>query len=251
MRTNLWPGLVKTLMHNLNRQQTRLRLFESGLKFVPQGTFVQQESVLSGLISGSAFPAQWGVASRSCDFYDLKGDLEELLKLTHASEEFTFKPGSHQALHPGQTAEIFRKDKSVGFIGALHPTVLQALGISQPVFVFEMSLALIEDALVPKAVEISKFPEIKRDIAIFVDRAIPVQAISGTIMKSAGEWLQEVNVFDVYQGKGVPDNQKSVALSLTLQHPSRTLVDEEIVKIVEQVILALRDDFAAELRKQR
>lgn len=249
MRTNLWPGLVKTLIYNLNRQQNRIRLFESGLRFVPQGTTLLQERVLSGLISGPAFPPQWGIASRQSDFFDLKGDLQVLLNLTFAKEEFTFKSGVHPALHPGQTAEIFRNEKSVGFIGGLHPTVLQMLSLPQPVFVFEVALELIEDAHQPKAIEVSKFPEIRRDIAIFVDRSVPVEAISGTIKRSAGEWLQEVNVFDVYQGKGVPENQKSIALSLTLQHASRTLVDDEVVKLVERVIVALKDDFAAELRK--
>lgn len=249
MRTNLWPGLVKTLIYNMNRQQNRIRLFETGLRFVPQekGNYLQ-ERVMSGLISGSALPEQWGAPTRSVDFFDLKGELETLFKLTFAKDEFEFKTGSHPALHPGQTAEVYYRNQSIGILGALHPNLIRALDLPQNVFLFEMALDEIESILVPKFSEISKFPEIRRDIAILVDQSIPAQTIRDTIISTGGDWLKEVNVFDIYQGKNVGQNRKSIALSLTLQHSSRTLIDEEVADLLERVIVVLKEKFAAELR---
>jgi phenylalanyl-tRNA synthetase beta chain len=248
MRTNLWPGLIKTLTYNLNRQQNRVRLFETGLRFVPQLNDYSQERVIGGLLSGTAFPEQWGVKSRQADFFDLKGDLQNLLRLTLAGDDFTFRVGSHPALHPGQTADIYRGEKYVGTMGALHPSLVQALDLPNSIFLFELLLDELEQAKLPKFSEISKFPEIRRDIAIFVDRSIPVQKIQDTIRNTAGELLKSVNLFDVYQGQNVGENRKSLALSLTLQHGSRTLVDEEVADLIERVIVKLKETFAAELR---
>ncbi len=248
MRTNLWPGLVKTLMYNLNRQQNRVRLFESGLRFVPHGDNYLQERVLAGLISGSAFPEQWGVATRKVDYFDLKGDLEAFLRHTLRLNHFTFVPAKHAGLHPGQSAEVHCDGKLVGHIGCLHPLITQELDLSSQVFVFELLLEQIEQARLPRYSEVSKFPEIRRDIAIFVDRSIPVQAIQDTIIETGGELLKEVNLFDVYQGQNVSESRKSLALSLTLQDGSRTLVDEEVTDLMERVIVVLKERFAAELR---
>lgn len=248
MRTNLWPGLVNTFLYNHNRQQSRVRLFEVGLRFIQRDKTVLQQRVLSGLVSGSAFPEQWGLPARKVDFFDLKGDLESVFKLTSAMDEFIFKSGEHPALHPGQTAEIYRKDDFVGSFGVLHPGIMQTLAISENVIVFEILLDQLEIARQPHFSEISKFPEIRRDIAIFVDQTVPSQAIQDTIAEVSGELLREVTVFDVYQGKGVAPHRKSIALALTLQHYSRTLVDEEVADIVERVIVALKERFTAELR---
>jgi phenylalanyl-tRNA synthetase beta chain len=248
MRTNLWPGLVNTLLYNQNRQQSRVRIFEIGLRFIQKDGGLDQERVLSGLISGSAFPEQWGVPLRHCDFFDLKGDVQNLLKLTHNEQEFSFRPGSHPALHPGQTAEIHRNGQMIGVIGALHPAVMQALDVQNKVYVFEMLCEPLQTARVPRSAEISKFPEIRRDIAILVDQTVPAQRIQDTISEVAGELLKEVRVFDLYQGKGIAPEQKSIALALTLQHASRTLVDEEVAELMERVLSALQNRFAAELR---
>jgi phenylalanyl-tRNA synthetase beta chain len=248
MRTNLWPGLIKTLMYNANRQQNRVRIFETGLRFVSHQHNFLQERVLGGLINGSAYPEQWGVPTRAVDFFDLKGDLQSLFKLTFASDEFTFKKAEHAALHPGQTAEIYRNDQYVGIMGSLHPIIVQNLDLQSPVFVFELLLERLEIAQLPRFNEISKFPEIRRDIAIFVDRSVPLQMIQDTIREKAGELLQDINLFDVYQGQHVGVDRKSLALSLTLQHSSRTLVDEEVTDLMDRVIGALKERFAAELR---
>lgn len=249
MRTNLWPGLVNTLLYNQNRQQSRVRLFEIGLRFITQQNELSQQRVLSGLISGSAMPEQWGIPARSADFFDLKGDLQAIFNLTLEPTAFTFEATQHPALHPGQTANIYRSGQWIGQFGALHPAVAQTLGIQGKVFVFELLLEPLEMAKLPKFSEIFKFPEIRRDLAILVDRSIPVQQIQDTIRGIATDkLLKDVAVFDIYQGKGIAENRKSVALALTMQHVSRTLVDEEVADLMERVIVALKQKFAAELR---
>lgn len=248
MRTSLWPGLINVFLYNYNRQMSRVRLFESGLRFIIQDEKLLQEKTLAGLVSGSAFPEQWGTPTREVDFFDLKGDLENIFKLTLAAEEYTFEQGTHTALHPGQTAIIKRKGLAVGVMGSLHPSLMQTLDIGQKIFLFELDLDSISSGRLAKFLEISKFPEIRRDIAIIVDRTVPWQAIRDTIKEVAGELLMKVELFDLYQGKGIPEGRKSIAAALTLQHSSRTLVDREVADLVERVIVALKDRFTAELR---
>lgn len=248
MRTSLWPGLIETYRYNQNRQQERVRIFESGLRFLSEKDRLTQQPVLAGLISGSALPEQWGMPTRPIDFFDLKGDLEAIFNLTLSKNEIEFKPASHPALHPHQTAEIFRAGEYLGILGILHPAVARDLDINGPIALFEIQLDGLKTAKLPHFVEISKFPEIRRDLAILVQQSIPVTLIQDTITYVAGEWLQSVTVFDVYQGKGIEKDQKSIALALILQHASRTLVDEEVANLMERVIFALKERFAAELR---
>ena len=247
MRTNLWPGLVSALLYNQNRQEPRVRLFEVGLRFIVKDNQLLQQKVVSGLVSGTAFPEQWAVSSRPLDFFDVKGDLQHIFKLTFLEKEFTFKPGTHPTLHPGQSADIYRGNQYVGVMGALHPSVMQALDISN-VFVFELLIDQLDAVCIPRYKEISKFPEIRRDIAILIDQTIPSELIRDTISEVAGELLKDVNVFDVYQGKGIVSTHKSIALALTLQHSSRTLVDQEVADLLDRVVGVLKQRFAAELR---
>jgi phenylalanyl-tRNA synthetase beta chain len=253
MRTNLWPGLVEVLLYNQNRQQPRVRLFEIGLRFVAsspdKNSSYLQQKVISGLVSNTALPEQWGCANRDVDFFDLKGEIETSLGSMLPVRSLHFKPGTHPALHPGQTAEIQYAGSTIGILGALHPNIVQELGISGKVFVFELILDGLALPSPCAALELSKFPAIRRDIAIYVDQTVPSQQIQDTITEEvSGELLKEINVFDVYQGKGVPPGQKSVALALTLQHSSRTLLDEEVADVMDRVISALKQRFAAELR---
>lgn len=249
MRTNLWPGLMNTYLYNRHRQQSRVRIFETGLRFILNNeTELSQERVLSGLVSGAVFPEQWGSSARDVDFFDLKGDIERLLRLTTSIKGFVFKTGSHPALHPGQAADVYRHGVYVGVFGALHPQIKQSFGITENVLVFELMLDPLELFTAVQYREFSKFPEIRRDIAIFLDQSVPSQAIQDTIVEVGGELLRDVTLFDVYQGKGIAPHQKSIALALTLQHDSRTLVDEEVAGIIENIIAVLKQRFAAELR---
>lgn len=248
MRTSLMPGLVNVLRHNLNRQQERVRLFESGLRFVGGLEVLVQEPVLAGLIYGSRLPEAWANQAESVDFYDLKGDLESLLALTGNQASFSFKPGTHSALHPGQCAAIYHSGELQGYIGALHPTLQQQLDLSKAVYLFEIKLASVLQASVPAFTPLSKYPEVRRDLALLMDRHISAEELLTAVNNQAGEHLIDLKVFDVYTGKGIDPQRKSVALGLTFQHPSRTLTEDEISAFIGNVVLHLETKFAATLR---
>lgn len=249
MRSSLWPGLVKALEHNLNRQQSRVRLFESGLRFVGQLEGLKQEAMLAGVISGSRLPEGWANGRESVDFYDLKADVEALLGYAGAADAFSFVPGEHPALHPGQTARIEREGRLVGFMGALHPELSKTLGLDQPVFLFELLLAEVASGRMPAFSELSRFPEVRRDLALLVDREQPAEAVLASIREAAGEWLTDLKLFDVYHGKGIDPHRKSLAVGLTWQHPSRTLNDDEVSTTTQNIITSLEERFNATLRK--
>lgn len=251
MRTSLMPGLVNALQHNLNRQQNRVRLFETGQRFVPQGeglNNLKQEPVLAGLIYGDKLPESWAANGDKVDFYDVKGDVESVLALTGAAQEFSFVAAQHSALHPGQTAELQRNGNAIGVVGALHPQIQQKLGITQPVYLFEIVLSAITQAVVPSFEELSKFPAVRRDVAVIADQTLPVQTLTDAVRSVAGEHLKNLKVFDVYVGKGIDPHRKSVALGLTFQHPSRTLNEDEINASIDAVVQHLEADYGATLR---
>ncbi|MGP9827602.1 phenylalanine--tRNA ligase subunit beta [Ectopseudomonas khazarica] len=249
MRSSLWPGLVKALEHNLNRQQSRVRLFESGLRFVGQLEGLQQEAMLAGVTSGSRLPEGWANSRDGVDFYDLKADVEALLGYAGAVDAFSFVPGEHPALHPGQTARIEREGRLVGFIGALHPELAKTLGLDQPVYLFELVLAEVAAGRMPAFSELSRFPEVRRDLALLVDREQPAEAVLAAIRETAGEWLTDLKLFDVYHGKGIDPLRKSLAVGLTWQHPSRTLNDDEVSTTTQNILTCLEQRFNATLRK--
>ncbi len=248
MRTRLLPGLVQALQHNLNRQQSRVRLFETGLCFIPGPDGLEQTPHIGAVICGGRIAEGLYADSNGVDFFDIKGDLESVLRLADASA-FTFAPARNPILHPGQGAEILYHDESIGFVGALHPSVLKALDIDQPVYCFEAKISPILTSKLPKFSELSRFPLIRRDIAITVDENLPVQDLIDCIFSVKNEILQDVFVFDVYTGKEVRNNRKSVALGLILQDFSRTLVDEDVENLVGKVLAQLKEHCNADLRE--
>ena len=248
MRTSLLPGLVSVLRHNLNRQQIRVRLFESGLRFVPGADGLRQEPMLAGLIYGNRAPEAWANGADAVDFFDIKGDLEALLALTGDQAGFSFKPVSHPALHPGQTAGLYRDGECHGVVGALHPSLQQQLDIPQAVYVFEVKLDALLKGRIPRFAPLSKFPEVRRDLALLVARDLPVASLLEAVKTQAGEHLVNLKVFDVYMGKGIDPQRKSVALGLTFQHPSRTLNEDEINASIDAVVKYLEATFSATLR---
>jgi len=249
MRASLWPGLVKALQHNLNRQQDRVRLFESGLRFVGQLEGLKQEPMLAGVVCGSRLPEGWAQGRDGVDFFDVKADVEAVLGFAGALDQFTFTPGQHPALHPGQTARIERNGKEVGYLGALHPELVKSLGLDRPVFVFELVLAEVAEGRLPKFSELSRFPEVRRDLALVADRDVPASAVLDVIREKAGEWLTDLRLFDVYQGKGIDPHRKSLAVGLTWQHPSRTLNDDEVNSTTQDILTSLEQRLNATLRK--
>lgn len=248
MRTSLWPGLLQAALYNLNRQQTRIRLFEIGVCFTDHKIKLQQQAKLAGIVIGSVSPEQWGVKSRSVDFFDVKGDLQGLLTLTGANGAFDFIATAHSALHPGRCAAVTRDGKNIGFIGELHPNLQQELGFPTPVYLFELALEAIAEAVIPAYAAPSKYPSIRRDLAFVVGEHVGYQEIQGKIASCAGEILKNVQLFDIYQGQGIPAGQKSIALGLTFQLASRTLIDAEVDQSIEKVINTLKQDFQAVLR---
>ncbi len=248
MRTTIWPGLVKALQYNQNRQQTRVRLFETGQRFLPIGDELVQENVLAGLLSGNRDPERWTGKSQPVDFFDIKGDLEAILNLGGCGSEYSFVADTHVALHPGQAARIERAGETVGMIGALHPALLKALDLNGPVYLFELRLEPLLEGKLARFSSLSKFPESRRDLALLADEAVTYGAIRKVAAQNAGEYLKKVTLFDVYQGQGIEVGRKSIALGLTWQHPSRTLNDDEINTAVQNVLEALKTSVGATLR---
>ncbi|MFL0799807.1 MAG: phenylalanine--tRNA ligase subunit beta [Agarilytica sp.] len=246
MRTSLVPGLVGTLLHNVNRQKGRVRIFEKGLRFVPSPEGLTQDRMLAGLIYGPLTELGWNADKQDVDFYDLKGDLESVLTLT--GQEVRFESSKSSSLHPGQTAEIFINGQNVGVIGAIHPGVLQQLDIPKATYVFELTLDAVLESSVASFTPVSKFPEVARDLAVVVDRGLCVSELEKSITNGAGEYLKNLKVFDVYSGEGIDPQRKSVAFNLTFQHPSRTLNEEEINNPMASIVKQLEDEFDARLR---
>ncbi|MCK9535028.1 MAG: phenylalanine--tRNA ligase subunit beta [Pseudomonas sp.] len=249
MRASLLPGLLKALQHNLNRQQDRVRLFESGLRFVGQLDDLKQERMLAGVITGARLPELWTHGKETVDFYDIKADVEALLGAAGDRDGFTFVPCQQHAFHPGQCARIEHNGQAVGFVGTLHPQLAIELDIDQQVLMFEVQLDAISTGRLPTFTELSRFPEVRRDLALVVNADIPAQELMDAMRSAAGEWLTQIRLFDVYQGKGVEEGCKSLAVGLTWQHPSRTLTDEEVSAATQAILALLSDKFAAILRK--
>ncbi len=246
MRTTLWSGLLKTVSYNQNRQQARIRLFETGLRFVKDGERIDQRQMLSGVVVGSQYPENWVNGRRTADFYDVKGDLEGLFSLLGI--QVGFSAGQHPALHPGQTAELVRDGEHVGWLGTLHPQVQKNLELNGTVLIFELFLDSIVTGYVPNFKEISKFPEVRRDLAIIIGSGVSFADVEQVARKHAGEQLTALRVFDVYEGESLGEGKRSLALSLFWQHPERTLTEDEVHSLFNGVIDALTEELGATLR---
>ncbi|MFP1904976.1 phenylalanine--tRNA ligase subunit beta [Lonsdalea quercina] len=251
MRLSLWTGLLGAVVYNQNRQQSRIRIFESGLRFVPdrdaeQG--IRQEMMLAGVITGSRYEEHWDLARQPVDFYDLKGDFEAVLALTGKLSAVEFRAEANPALHPGQSAAIYLDGQHIGFIGVIHPELERKLDLNGRTVVFEVLWDKISDRVVPEAADVSRFPANRRDIAVVVAENVPAGDILAECKKVGANQLVGVNLFDVYRGKGVEDGYKSLAISLVLQDTARTLAEEEIAATVTKCVAALKQRFQASLR---
>lgn len=246
MRLSLWPGLIQAVRDNQRRQQPRVRLFEIGRRF-GAGNGAETE-MIGGIASGPLLNEQWGAEAGKVDFFDVKADVEALLTLSGAAHEFRFCAEQHPALHPGQSARIWRGDRPVGWLGALHPQHLKRMDLTYPVILFELDADAALAAPIPQFTEISKYPAIRRDVAVIVDEAIHVDAIKAVIQASAGELLNELTVLSVYRGKQFEKGKKSIALGMQLQDTSRTLTDHDADAIVAQVVDHLARQLNATIR---
>ncbi len=245
MRTSLIPGLLGTAAHNIARQQNRIRMFESGLRFLP-GAQYQQKPGLAMLLCGSRHPESWQGKSQPVDFFDMKGEIEALF--VASSDTPSFRPVVKPGLHDGQTAEILLGEEVVGVLGRIHPSSAQQLDLPTHTYVAELDLEPVSRRLVPAFRDISRFPEVRRDIAVTVSKATPAMAVLDCAADAAGQLLGAALIFDVYEGDGVADTEKSLAIGLTFRDQSRTLTDEEVNATLQQVIESLSEKLDARLR---
>ena len=244
MRTTTWAGLLSALAYNQARQQDRVRLFEYGLRFIEEDDEIKQEMTLSGAVCGTAAAEQWGLSARPVDFFDVKGDVEAVL----ASAGIELRAAEHPALHPGQCADIVRGERVVGRLGLLHPDVERRLDLTGPIYLFEIHLDALAGSQLPAFAPLSKFPSIRRDLAIVVDRGLPFAQVRDCVRRAAPAIVKEIRLFDVYTGERIDSGLKSLALGLILQGSSDTLTDQRVDAAVSGIVQALASELNARLR---
>ena len=247
MRTRLLPGLVAALGRNAARQQSRVRLFEIGKTFAASDSAPTETRRIAAVACGDAAAEQWGVAARKLDFHDLKGDLDSLAALSGAALEY--RASAESFAHPGRSADVHRDGVRIGWIGQLHPRLQQALGIDVEVYGFELELDPLLARALPRAVALSKYPSVRRDLAFVVPEAVSWDAMQATARQAAGQSLRGLQLFDRYAGKGVETGFKSLAMALILQDETRTLIDRDVDAVVAEVVAALEQHHGATIRR--
>ena len=249
MRSTLFGGLISNLVTNLKRKQSRVRLFETGRAFqrdvaaAPVAGFAQTWK-LSGLAYGGALPEGWGSGSRKIDFFDVKGDLEALL----APLQLSFEKLAHPALHPGRAARVLLEGREVGCLGELHPEWVQKYDLPLAPVVFELDFDAVKVVQVPEYVEVSRFPPVIRDLAVVVDQKLALQQLLDGLKSELPAIVKDVQLFDVYIGKGIPENKKSLAFRIVMQDTQRTLQDSEVDAAMQQLVSCVERAFGAQLR---
>ena len=248
MRTSLMPGLIHSLQYNIKRQQERVRLFETGLVFKGKDN-LKQEYHVGGLIYGNRYNKQWDIKDILCDFYDLKGDVENILYSMVDTDRIEFKTGKSEMLHPGQAVDVFISGNETGYFGQLNPRIYSDLDLGNNVYLFEFKIDNLNRKDVVKYQAISRFPSIKRDMAVLIDEIIPLSEVLSSVKNDATDKLTNLELFDLYQGEGIEKGKKSLALGLTFQATSSTLKDEEVGTIMGNIIDGLHNKFGAKLRE--
>ncbi|MDP3269027.1 MAG: phenylalanine--tRNA ligase subunit beta [Legionella sp.] len=249
MRIGMWPGLIASMIYNVHRQQNAIKFFEIGVVFDVHNKKLNERPCIAGLLTGEQGVMHWSETPRHFDFFDLKGDLSSLFALSKL-KNVAFIPAVHDALHPGQSAEIQINGQHAGWIGVLHPRLSDALDLQQDVILFELNLNALSNKSAPRYKTISKYPQIRRDLSFLVDISVNAEQIEQAVRNSIAEdWLKSFDVFDVYTGKGIPEGKKSLAIAMTLQNDSRTLVDAEINLVISAIIKTLENEFAILLRE--
>ncbi len=243
MRSGLWGGLLDVLTYNLNRKQERAMLFEVGASYFSSQDAYREEVRVSGLCHGAFQPEQWADKSHDVDFYDVKATVDAL---THGQAEY--RQEAHPALHPGQSARVYLRGKAIGWLGKLHPKWQQQYALTKSTILFELSLADLLQTQIPSYHEVSKFLPIRRDIAVVVDANLPVQTIVDAVYKAKIPLLDQIQLFDVYQGKGIAENKKSLAFLVLMQDTHKTLLDTEVDAVIAELLKLLEKNFGASLR---
>jgi phenylalanyl-tRNA synthetase beta chain len=250
MRVSLWCGLIAACRENLRRQQSRVRLFETGNKFEVNGSGLREVETLCAVATGARWPEQWGSAREALDFYDVKSDVQNVLALTGDGSSVRFEADSLSCLRPGRAARIFRGTTPIGWLGELHPQLVKSLNLTNTLFLFELEVKSAFTVKPLKFHNISRFPSVRRDLAVVVDESVTLAVLLENVSVSASDLLSELRVFDVYRGPGVDSGRKSIALGLILQDSSRTLTDVDADAVVNAVVARLRDVLSATIRDQ-
>ncbi len=243
MRTGLWGGLLDALSYNLNRKQERVTLFELGASYhAASGAYVEKTKI-SGVFYGDVLPEQWAEKARQADFYDVKATVDAL-----TSNMAEYRAEAHPALHPGQSAGVYLCGNHIGWLGKLHPKWQQKLDFAKNTFLFELDVQALLQTEVARYREVPKFPAVRRDVAVVVDANLPVQAIVQAVKVAKISLLQEVQLFDVYQGKGVEGNKKSLAFLVLMQDTDKTMQDVDADIVMDKLLKLLQTQFGAQLR---
>jgi phenylalanyl-tRNA synthetase beta chain len=250
MRSSLWPGLLQAVRYNTARQQSRVRLFEAGLRFTPSQGELLQQPMLAGAITGPVLSEQWGEGARAADFYDIKGDLEAVLGISGDLASFRFVPQQHPALHPGQSAALYRGERLVGWLGMLHPEIEAELEMAAPVYLFEIATGDgLLDGTIPTFEPLSKYPSMRRDIALMLDQDVGMDQVVRCARESGPEFLRDILLFDVYNGEKIEAGRKSLALGLIFQETTGNLSDAQVEEGVAAILRALAQELKAQLRE--
>ncbi len=250
MRSTLFGGLIDNLATNLKRQQSRVRLFELGRVFARSGDPDQpvagyrQPWHLAALAFGPALPETWAASKRNVDFYDLKGDLEALFP----AASLRFEKAAQPALHPGRAARILYRGADIGCLGELHPQWVQKYDLPAAPVLFEVDFSVLKAQNVPAFAEFSRFPAVTRDLAVIVGQEVQWQAILDALQTRLPPLVTGIHLFDVYTGKGIPENKKSLALRVVMQDTQRTLLDSEVDAALQYIASELENEFAAQMR---
>lgn len=248
MRTQIWPGLTRAMLYNTHRQRARVRLFETGLVFHQRPNGVRQESIVAGLATGPVNPEQWGEAPRDCDFFDIKGDVEALIRRCRAGDTLSFESASVPALHPGRSARVLVDGMSIGSLGEVHPGIAREWKHSAPVHLFELSLSALSRGRPLRFEPLSKDLAVRRDLAVVVDESVTAEALRCCVGHAGVDVLDNLELFDVYRGEGIDPGKKSLAIGLSFRHGSRSLVDTEVEQGLRAIVDALEKQFGAVLR---
>ena len=248
LRTSLVPGLLRTAATNLRHQHSRLKLFETGHAFSAADEWTEYER-LGLLIAGDAQPESWLEKRRDFDFYDLKGEIEQLIACVgHRSGNLRAEASAVGWLHPGQACALALGGRALGVAGQLHPGVAAKLDIDETIFVAELDLATLRERDLPAFAGTARYPSVRRDLALIVPEAVPAAALQQACAKTVGQMLESCLIFDQYQGEGIESGYKSIGIGLILRDVSRTLTDEDVDSVMLSVVESLKKECNTSLR---
>jgi len=253
MRVSLWPGLISALVYNFSRRQDVLKCFEVGTVFALDGKTLTERAKVAALLTGTQGELNWADQNRAYDFYDLKGEVEALA--ASVGKTLVFKPEAHAALHPGKSARVYTEDgHPVGWLGALHPSLSESLGLElrDDIVLFELDLDVFASPKHVRCQSVSKYPDVRRDLSLLMDKAVLASELETLVKKTIEtqtDTLKSFDIFDYYMGEQVPEGKKSLAIAMTFQAQDRTLTEQDITPVVDALIQVLESTLNIQVRE--